>query len=281
MERTPNKGKDAHQFTYKGGVTLKGETHRSGGKFVQNALRVPICMTYMIIKPSAPEVLTLYLFYNSITDKAIELGSVLPDYDQNTYQQSPKVLPHTVGVLYHNFLRKIAGATHRSTHTHNLDLNMLILGIPAFALLGMFKITKRGYWFVLFLWLFALLLGILSHQYLDTLTIAGTNQSHIMASIRKVKNNKANFKKKQDRAKTRIVSRNRIMWGMKPLMIGKFKTPFARPVRVRFPETDWQRTGGGWEDFINNSMVSSIDKMNTIPRRIVELIVLYFIFQAI
>lgn len=260
---------------------MKGETHRTGGKVIQNALRVPMCVTYMIIKPSAPEVLTLYLFYNSITNYVIELGSILPDYDQNTYQQSPKVLPYSVGILYHKFLRRIAGATHRSTHTHNLDLNMLLLGIPAFAFLGMFKITKRGYWFVLFLALYSLLTGILSHQYLDTLTVAGTNQSHIMAMIRKVKKSDSAFKKKQQEVRTTITSRNRTMWSMKPFMIGRFKTPLAKPVRVKFPETDWQRTGGGWEDFINQSMVNSVEAMNTIPRRIIEIAILYFVFQAI
>lgn len=252
---------------------MKGKTHIAGGISVKEANRLPLSLFYLMVNPSITEVAIMYFLYDYITLRPATIGSTLPDYDQTKWEYSPNTLPEPMGKAYYKYL-KFRKAKHRSTYTHNIDVWTLLVGVPAFLLFGMFIYTKSPPYFYLGLWIYTLYTSILSHQFLDTLTVAGTHQSHfktLFKSKRSLKNRKS----------LSVVPLNRTLYYMKPIYIGKHKTIFAKPVVSKFRETEWGRTGGGWEEEIQYKLIKFIMNRRKFVSRIIELIIIYAVFLVL
>ena len=125
---------------------MKGKTHIAGALAVRETARLPITIFYLIIMGSLFQTLIVYLLYDYLTIRPTSIGAVLPDYDQSDFNHTPNELPGKLGYKYFKFLKR-RGAKHRSTHTHNIDLWTLMIGVPSFLLYGMFINTKNPTYF--------------------------------------------------------------------------------------------------------------------------------------
>lgn len=248
---------------------MNGETHQIGGLLVKSKLRLPTALLYLAVKPEPLiSVLGVYLMYEFVAEYPSSLGSLLPDYDQSTYENSPSKLKEPLGEGYHNFLKR-RGAKHRDTHTHNLDLWLIGVGTPTYLCLGMFINTQLDAWFLFFVFGNSLLFGVLSHQFLDTLTVKGTRQSHLLR------------KGKRDGLPIQVTPHARTMWAVENIRYKRHSTPFFRLVKTRFSDEDWGKTGGGWEDEIRYKMIAHIVNRNTFRWRILELILVILLRRVV
>lgn len=260
---------------------MRGDTHVRGGFLVNDKLRLPMAILYLAVKPSLLNAVAVYFLYNAITMSPASIGALLPDYDHRSRDSCPSALPSPWSELYYNRLMKW-GASHRSIHTHNLDLWSLLLGVPAFLLLGVFINTKHDIWFLCFLHINAYLMGVLSHQFLDMLTIAGVTPSFLTVIGKKRKfHTEKEFRQYQINKAVRVTPRNRTMYYMKPIRIGRFKTIFAKPIPVKLPQTEWGRTGGGWEDQISKMMMLDRIENSRFRRRIRDVLIIVLIYHTL
>lgn len=247
---------------------MKGETHELGGCVLQSRMRLPSTILFAMLKPSLPNVIAIYLLHDAITLPTVITGAVLPDYDSDSPDSTPnRILPPFDKHLYR--ILKRWGATHRSSHTHNLDLWLIILGIPTFLLLGMFINTKEDLWYYLFLRSFALLYGVLSHQFLDTLTVTGITPSHIHAVITK-------------RPKVmRVIPHHRTMYRTVRVYVKGLPIPLYRLRKVEFDLEDWGRTGGGWESYLYKRLNYDNFKTREWIFRLKELAFILLVFSSL
>lgn len=260
---------------------MKGETHVTGGFLVNDKMKLPAVLLYLMLKPSLISALVIYILYKPITANPTSKGAVLADYDQNVIENTPTALSEPWNLVFFKFLKKW-GATHRSVHTHNIDLWGILLGIPTFLMLGVFIITKEDLWYICFLYLLGYFVGALSHQFLDMLTITGVNPSYIKAAIKRRKY-RSDAEWKEYLAKTcwRVIPLDRNMYRMKPIYFGSIKTPFFRVVKTKFPQGEWGRTGGGWEEYIQRKMNIERYKHTTIYSHMIELVIILLVYNTL
>lgn len=247
---------------------MRGDTHRAGALALNEVTKLPLSIFYLIITKSIAETLIVYFLYDYITIRPTLIGAVLPDYDQTRWRYTPNELPNKMGYMFHKFL-KFRKAKHRSTHTHNIDLWTIIFGIPSMLLYGTFINTKNGIYFMLGTWILSLYISILSHQFLDTLTVAGTNQSHLRTKILGEKDKKLS-----------ITPINKKFYQMSPIYFRGRKTWLFVPEVLKF-EDSWGRTGGGWEEFIERRLIRFINNQQRARVRAVEVCLLYIVYKII
>lgn len=260
---------------------MRGDTHVVGGFLANDKLRLPMTLLYLAVKPSLPNAVAVYFLYNALTVAPTNIGSALPDYDRKTLDNCPTCLPNPWDEIFHGFLLKW-GATHRSVHTHNVDLWTLILGVPALILLGVFINTKHDIWFLCFIHLNAYLVGVLSHQFLDMLTMAGVTPSYFkMMSKKKQFATHREFREYQNYHSIRITPRKRTMYEMKRIRIKGVKTPLAKPVPIKIPETEWYKGGGGWEEAIYKMMMIERVKHMKVSKRIADIVIIILVYKTL
>lgn len=242
---------------------MKGVTHTAGALAVRESLKMPLSIFYLAIVPSYLEVVVFYQLYDVITTKPTLIGAVLPDYDQTEWEYTPNRLPKKLGMFYFRLLKSM-GAKHRSTHSHNLDLWTILLGVPAFFFIGLFITNSRPPVFYLGVWILVLYASVLSHQFLDTLTVAGTNQSHIKTVILGLRN------KKRSREDTLSI---------KPLdKTVKSGTFYSQSFKN---DADWGRTGSEWEEAIYFKINNYIVSKRRWKRKIIDLFILFQIYVIV
>lgn len=260
---------------------MKGDTHIRGGFLVNDKLRLPATILYIAIKPSLWKAIAVYTLYNALTMAPSSIGALLPDYDHRNRDSCPSALPSPWSELYYTFLMKW-GASHRSIHTHNVDLWTLLIGIPSLLLLGIFINTNHDIWFLCFLHVNAYLMGVLSHQFLDMLTMAGVTPFYLTIIGKKKKfSNDKEFRRYQSKKAVRITPRNRTMYQIKPIKIGKFKTPFFRAFPMGTPQGEWGVTGGGWEEQISRMMLSDRINNSRFRRRVRDILIIILIYHTL
>ena len=143
-------------------------------------------------------------------------GGRYPDYDQ-----TPGSIPTRgkFGVVLNKVIRGI-GASHRSWHTHSIDINLLLFGVPTILLYKQATIIGNPFAIPLLIisaWCLGLTVGALSHVLLDMLNMSG---AHLFCFFKKV----------------RLVPGN--------IGIGKFK-----------PFKGYFRTGSHWENFVRSVLL--------------------------
>ena len=250
---------------------MKGKTHTAGALAVREVAKLPLSIFYLVIMGSFVETMIIYFLYNYITIRPTSIGAVLPDYDQTNIKYTPNQLSTRMGYIYFKLLKR-RGATHRSTHTHNVDLWTVILGIPTFLLFGIFINTQNPTYYLAGTWIFTLYISILSHQFLDTLTVAGTNQSHFMTLI----------KGKNKEKKLSIVPFDKKFYQMTPIYIFGRKTWFFRPEIISFTDKEWGRTGDGvWETIIGGKLINFVNNQQSLLTKLKDIIILFIIYTFI
>lgn len=236
---------------------MTGETHILGGYLVNRKLRLPLSILFAMIKPSAVNVIAYNFLYEVLTLQSSRIGATLPDYDHKVPENRPNDLPRYLENIYVKVLKRV-GASHRSRHTHNVDLWVLLLGPPIFLLLGIFILTKEDLWFYLFSYFFNVLTGILSHQYLDSLTVSGNRFSFFKGW-------------KGSRVKS-ITPFNRTLYGLQPIVVGirgnYYVLPLIRRVK-RVKVAQWDKTGDRWEKTVRKQMLTGLGSEH-IFKRIIE-----------
>lgn len=250
---------------------MKGDTHRAGAMALTDTLRLPLSIMYLAVRPNFAEVILYYTIYDTLTLKSTRIGAVLPDYDQAAWQYSPNELHEPIGKFYWKFLRRV-NASHRSTHTHNIDIWTILLGIPSFVLYGMYISRLNPIYMVGGTYIFTLYTSILSHQFLDTLTQQGTFQSHLKTMLNKNQRN---------RKRTSIVPINKTFYDMRHIYWKGIKTPFFRPMITKTGDGEWGKTGGEWENSILYKIAMYLDSRIKLRVVVIEIITLYLISKVL
>lgn len=196
---------------------MNGVTHKYGGIFA--GLVAADIVSQNIVNNLTTQntvdyttVLAITVVTTVITTFGAIWGAKYPDYDQ-----SPNSTP-TRGPgakILNKFLRGI-GATHRSWHTHSIDINLILFGIPSF-LLYKYALSEAQFGLPIMglaLIFIGLTTGAISHVLMDMLNRMG---AHVICFLPKM----------------RLVPAN--------IGIGSW-----RPLRRFF------RTGAAWENFIRS-----------------------------
>ena len=259
---------------------MRGDSHVVGGLLVQDKLKLPLIILYLMIKPSFVSALIIYVIYDSLMTTPTRVGAVLADYDHGN-DSAPNIIREPWSGMLMRFLKAV-GATHRSVHTHNVDLNIILFGTPPLIFLSLFMNTREDLFYILFLYLLGYTIGMLSHQFLDMLTVMGVNTSFFRTMIKKGKfTSESEFRKYQYRNATRIIPHRRTMYEMEPIYIGKMKTFLARPVPTRIPQDEWYKTGGGWENEIVRRMMVERFKSTSTKKKLIDIVIILLIFYTL
>ncbi|WP_275372462.1 hypothetical protein [Clostridium tertium] len=110
-------------------------------------------------------------------------GTQYPDYDHQNNRSIPVRNGFTLAL---NRVLKALGATHRSWHTHALDFNMILFGIPTYIVYNIAS-TEHGseyyVWFMFYVLLISFTAAVGMHIILDLFTAGGGYVSIILAVI--------------------------------------------------------------------------------------------------
>lgn len=162
---------------------MNGKTHTQGG-YTTALILYPILLKQVkqlnILDKSlliAVYILTLILLFTGA-----RWGTIYPDLDQ-TSKSLP--LKNVFTRAINKFLHFI-GSTHRSYHTHAMDLSLLLFGLPTYFVYLSIRdkpLDLQPVIFLLYVFMFSFTVAVLMHLFLDLYTLGGIHVSVLCGYI--------------------------------------------------------------------------------------------------
>lgn len=159
-------------------------THERGG-FTTVILLYPFILTQVktISFPSAVYMALFLMLCLVLMFGGSRYGTQYPDYDHQNEKSIP--VRNLLTIQLNRFL-KLLGATHRSWHTHSIDVTLIIFGIPTYLVYIQSQVTTGAeayVWFLSYVFLLSFTSAVVMHLILDLFTIGGGYISIILAVL--------------------------------------------------------------------------------------------------
>lgn len=240
-------------------------THWEGGVTAYYLSILPVIISYKSLNHTLGQSLLILPFILIICKLGSYIGTFAVDFDFTNYESVPMKSRTTYKV--NRWLVRM-GATHRSWHTHNLDINGIIFMFTSFVLLEIAKVTQGSLSLILFMWyslLFSFYMGIVIHVVLDLFTQQGAHISYL------------NSRRKQRYYEKRLhrpVPLSTFRFNIMPEEFNVYRWKGFRLVKM-FPFETYNRTGGDYEDWFGMKLF----KMNKKLRSAVNLIIIILLLM--